>query len=497
MSTSMPVVPRNGSTPDYLQSALGGEDLRPDQRLYLQLCRAIDTPLAAMLLLASFLAMNVGQTSSRFDDFLALRITVKNLLMVIGFAVAWRLASSGWGLYSARAVKSRWKESFRVVGLCTMMSASALVFPAISVTGAFRPSTIVCFWLVSMAGLLTIRILLRPIAASRHRPVQETLIVGSGARAVKLFRRLQGDTEHRRVLGFVDSVDGPTADVVRERLLGSLDQLEGLLMHGAIDEVLITLPMRSRYNEIQEVIRVCERVGVRAKYLADIFEHARAAPRYDGLDSMPLVDMPVAADDNRLLIKRAIDVTGGLLGLIALMPVMLATAMAIKLTSRGPVLFAQKRYGRNRRQFKMYKFRTMVSNAEALQAQLERQNEVEGPVFKINRDPRITPVGKFLRRTSIDELPQLWNVLKGEMSLVGPRPLPVRDVHQFTQAALMRRFSVTPGLTCLWQISGRSTVRFDEWIRLDLQYIDEWSLGLDLEILAKTVPAVFKGTGAA
>jgi exopolysaccharide biosynthesis polyprenyl glycosylphosphotransferase len=268
-------------------------------------------------------------------------------------------------------------------------------------------------------------------------------------------------------------------------------------MHRAIDEVLIALPMKSRYNEIQNVIRVCERVGVRVKYLTDIFEHARSAPRYEESAAMGVVDIPVAADDNRLVIKRGIDVVSAVVGLVVLSPVMLLAALAIKLSSPGPVLFIQDRYGRNRRQFKMYKFRTMVADAEALQTLLEQQNELDGPAFKISSDPRITRIGKFLRRTSIDELPQLWNVVRGEMSLVGPRPLPLRDVHRFTHAALMRRFSVTPGLTCLWQISGRSNVQFDEWIRLDLQYIDEWSLGLDLAILAKTVPSVLKGTGAA
>lgn len=482
---------------DISRGASKTSELRPDQRLYVQMCRAIDTPLAAALLLASFLVMNIGRTPTGFDEFLAIRITLKNLLMMMGFAIAWRAASGAFGLYKAPVINRRGSETLRVALLCTVMSGGAVVFPAVSVTGAFRLSTVTCFWLLSMAGLLILRVLLRSVAASRAHPVRDTLIVGSGSRAMKLFGRLQGGMEHRRVLGFVDSVDGAVSDLVQPRLLGSLDELEGLLMHRAIDEVLIALPMKSRYNEIQNVIRVCERVGVRVKYLSDIFEHARSAPRYEESDAMGVVDIPIAADDNRLVIKRGIDVVGAVLGLVVSSPLMLLAALAIKLSSPGPVFFVQDRYGRNRRQFKMYKFRTMVGDAEALQTLLEQQNELDGPVFKISNDPRITRIGKILRRTSIDELPQLWNVVRGEMSLVGPRPLPLRDVHRFTHAALMRRFSVTPGLTCLWQISGRSNVRFDEWIRLDLQYIDEWSLGLDLEILAKTVPCVLKGTGAA
>jgi lipopolysaccharide/colanic/teichoic acid biosynthesis glycosyltransferase len=182
--------------------------------------------------------------------------------------------------------------------------------------------------------------------------------------------------------------------------------------------------------------------------------------------------------------------------LILLSPVLLVAAVAIKLSSPGPVIFTQERYGLNRRRFRMYKLRTMVADAEALQAGLEDQNEASGPVFKIRADPRITPVGRILRRTSLDEVPQLLNVLRGEMSLVGPRPLPARDVDRFTEAALMRRFSIRPGVTCLWQICGRSDLTFDDWIRLDLKYIDEWSFGLDLQILVQTVPAVLRGTGA-
>jgi lipopolysaccharide/colanic/teichoic acid biosynthesis glycosyltransferase len=191
------------------------------------------------------------------------------------------------------------------------------------------------------------------------------------------------------------------------------------------------------------------------------------------------------------------DLIGGILGLLLAAPVMLVIAIAIKLSGPGPVIFSQQRFGLNKRRFAMYKFRTMVNGAEALQADLETRNEASGPVFKIRDDPRITRVGRLLRRMSLDELPQLFNVVRGDMSLVGPRPLPVRDVHKFSESWLMRRFSVPPGVTGLWQISGRSDLAFDRWVLLDLQYIDGWSLGLDLQILAKTVPAVLWGRGAA
>jgi exopolysaccharide biosynthesis polyprenyl glycosylphosphotransferase len=191
------------------------------------------------------------------------------------------------------------------------------------------------------------------------------------------------------------------------------------------------------------------------------------------------------------------DIIGATVGLIIFGPLMLVIASAIKLTSPGPAFFTQERYGLHKRRFRMYKFRTMVPDAEKRQAELESINEAQGPVFKIRNDPRITPLGRILRKTSLDELAQFFNVLRGEMSLVGPRPLPMRDVSRFDDASLMRRFSVKPGLTCLWQINGRSNTNFEQWIELDLRYIDNWSLSLDLEILAKTFPSVLSGRGAA
>src|SRR5262249_11463666 len=183
--------------------------------------------------------------------------------------------------------------------------------------------------------------------------------------------------------------------------------------------------------------------------------------------------------------------------LIALAPALAAIALLVKLTSEGPILFQQERLGLNKRRFVMYKFRSMVPDAEKLMAGLQALNEARGPVFKIKNDPRITPIGRFLRRTSLDELPQLFNVLRGDMSLVGPRPLPVRDYEGFNEDWQRRRFSVRPGITCLWQVNGRSKITFEHWMKLDLQYVDEWSIWLDMKILVQTIPAVTKGSGAA
>ena len=283
------------------------------------------------------------------------------------------------------------------------------------------------------------------------------------------------------------------------RTLGSLDTLEAILVRHHVDEVHVGLPVKSHYPQIQETIRVCERIGVKAVYGADIFGTERARVRVDRASSpTPRVELHVVAEGIPVVIKRALDVLGAAVALIVFSPLMLVTAAAIKLTSRGPLIFTQERFGLNRSRFRLLKFRTMVQDAGRLQASLEALNEVQsGPMFKMARDPRVTPLGRWLRRTSIDELPQLFNVLVGTMSLVGPRPLPLRDVARFTRTADMRRFSVRPGLTGLWQVSGRSALGSDAWITLDLHYIDHWSLALDFTTLARTIPAVLRGTGAA
>ncbi len=290
--------------------------------------------------------------------------------------------------------------------------------------------------------------------------------------------------------------DRPVSAELLSLLQGDLADLESILVGQPVDEVVIALPFKSDYEEIQRAIEICERVGVEAKYFFDGFQVSVAKQRLIQEEDASVVALKVVEDDFRTLIKRCIDVAGSAFGLIVFSPLLLLIAAAIKLTSPGPVLFTQERYGLNKRSFRMFKFRSMVPDAERLQEQLESQNEAGGPVFKIHRDPRVTPIGRLLRRTSLDELPQLLNVLKGDMSLVGPRPLPFRDVSRFNAGWLMRRFSVKPGITCLWQIHGRSNTAFDKWIELDLKYIDNWSLTLDIKILAQTVPAVLFGIGA-
>jgi exopolysaccharide biosynthesis polyprenyl glycosylphosphotransferase len=448
-------------------------------------------------LLGGFLAATSKHMPAGLQEFLEMRLTVKNLVLVLGYAVAWRMICVLFGLYDERRTRDPRVEALRVVGAVTAASAVALIFPLISVTRAFGHLAVLYFWLGSTAGMLLLRAGLRVLLTVPRPKTRDVLVVGSGPRALGLYYRLGGARSNGfRVLGFVDSSDGEIAPEVRSRLLGDLASLEQILMRHAVDEVLIALPVRSRYAEIQRVIEICERGGVHARYLGDVFQHGRNGKQQ--LPGEPFNSVPahLSSENDGLVLKRWLDLTVGGLMFIGALPVLAGAALAIKLTSPGPILFAQERYGLNKRRFKMYKLRTMVVGAEAQQELLEARNEATGPVFKIREDPRVTTVGRVLRRLSIDELPQLVNVLRGDMSLVGPRPLPMRDVSRFSQPALMRRFSVYPGITGLWQVSGRSDLTFDDWIRLDLQYIDEWSLQLDLRILLRTVPTVVNGKGA-
>lgn len=324
---------------------------------------------------------------------------------------------------------------------------------------------------------------------------RKALIIGSGARSSVLRRLAQASHSHLEIVGCLDD-EYVGLDRMTDRYMGKLSVLPELLKAHPVELVLIGLPVKSQYHKIQQVIQLCETVGVECHYMADIFATSRVRLQ----KSVPApAEVAVLGDpprDIRHWVKRSIDVVVAGTMFIFLLPILGVIALAIKLTSPGPVLFVQLRYGYQRRRFPMLKFRTMVADAEQRQAALEASNEASGPVFKLKADPRITKIGRFLRRTSLDELPQLINVLRGEMSLVGPRPLPLRDVSRFDEPWLLRRFSVRPGLTCLWQVGGRSNTQFDEWIRLDLQYIDQWTLGLDLRILAQTIPAVLRGSGA-
>jgi exopolysaccharide biosynthesis polyprenyl glycosylphosphotransferase len=292
--------------------------------------------------------------------------------------------------------------------------------------------------------------------------------------------------------------DETVAVIAQFNLANPIPQLVQMLHDHAAYGVILS-GKHTYFEQIENVIKVCELEGVEVWLVADFFTTQISRTSFDELLGRPLLIFRTAPEASWAgLVKQLMDFFGALVLLLVVAPlVMLPVAVLIKLFSPGPVFFRQQRSGLNGAPFTLYKFRTMVTNAEQFKQELEAMNEMSGPVFKVTKDPRVTPLGKILRRYSLDELPQLLNVLRGEMSLVGPRPLPVDEVLRFNDLAHRRRLSVKPGLTCLWQVQGRNQISdFQDWVRLDLEYIDNWSLWLDIKILLRTIPAVFTATGA-
>jgi exopolysaccharide biosynthesis polyprenyl glycosylphosphotransferase len=331
-----------------------------------------------------------------------------------------------------------------------------------------------------------------------EQPLEEALIVGTGS----LARCTAEDLEQRRrggmkVIGYVRLPGEPEMRRLRDTpVLGTSEDLERCLRKWPVGEVYIAGNPLRHAREIQEAIRTCERFGVPFALPAQHFRFDRARPL-----------VPSAVSDGYLhyvnheprpyqrSMKRLFDIFASAAALVLLGPLLIAVAALVKLTSKGPIFFKQQRVGLHGRPFHMFKFRTMVLNAEQLRARLQHQNEQTGPVFKIKDDPRITRIGRFLRKHSIDELPQLINVLRGDMSVVGPRPPVPSEVAQY-EGWQQRRLSVRPGLTCIWQVSGRNQISFKEWMFLDMRYIDHWSLIEDLSLILRTFPVVLTGRGA-
>ncbi|HUB29803.1 MAG TPA: sugar transferase [Terracidiphilus sp.] len=423
------------------------------------------------------------------------------LLFLLLFAWNWSLRLGGMcGRNTSRLLFLRSQIIAVATGsfACTVILwAGRRVFGTLRIHSLFASSWVFGLRCGEIGLMMVCAIALAYSIAYQLSPSQLYLIVGTRRRAVSAFKKIRAQSNCRaNVLGFLDPDDSHAA-YLPGPYLGSLDGLESILVRNPVDMVCFALPLKSQYETVQEAIRICERIGVEYSVQPDIFETRLLRIGASHLRQVRGFVYHLVLEDYRVLLKRIVDLVFALSLLLVLWPLMLLIAIAIKATSKGPVFFVQERYGRNRRKFRIYKFRSMVNEAEQLMKAVEELNEAKGPIFKIKRDPRITKIGRLLRKTSLDELPQLFNVVKGDMSLVGPRPMSLRDVHLFSEASLMRRFSVMPGITGLWQVSGRSNTNFDTWIKLDLEYIDHWSLGLDLKILLRTVPAVLSGDGAA
>ena len=447
-------------------------------------------------------SQQVGEVS--FEQFLSMRFKVQNFALFVGFLLLWHIIFSLYGLYSSRRLSARSGEIIDLLKATSLGTLAIFVGASLFRVEMATPDFLIVFWATStgIAGSarLILRFWLRQIRL-RGRNLRYVLILGTNPRAVRFAEKIRTRPElGYRIAGFVDDAWGGIEEFRKTdyALTGNLNDLPVLLRERVVDEVAIGLPIKSFYTKISEIVARCEEQGIVVRFASDIFNPVLARSETEEFEEQSVITFYTGRMDGwAVLVKRAFDFSLSLALLIILVPLFLVTALLIKATSPGPIFFVQERVGLNKRKFRLYKFRTMIADAEQKLSELEHLNEVSGPVFKIKNDPRITSIGRLLRKTSIDELPQLLNVLKGEMSLVGPRALPVRDCDGFNEDWHRRRFSVRPGITCLWQVNGRSDTPFEKWMELDMQYIDQWSLWLDFKILGKTIPVVLRGSGAA
>jgi exopolysaccharide biosynthesis polyprenyl glycosylphosphotransferase len=416
-------------------------------------------------------------------------------LVAIAYSVAWVAVLWLHGLYRPRA---RW--TIRSEGLAIARATVVLGLITGTVLFAFRlPDVSRLFllllfpaqWLVTLATRVALRLGFEWLRARGYNQ-RYVLVVGTGPRAVAFAKKLE---EHRElglsVIGFVDD-EKQASFGGNGRFLGGLDGIEDLLHSEVIDEVALCLSF-SQWDRMNAIAHLCEEEGKIVRVPVDVLDHAFASGRFEDLGGTPVYSL-VSGPDRALAlaVKRGVDLVVAGLALLIGSPVLLGIALAIRQREGAPVLFRQTRMGLHGRRFQMLKFRTMTVDAERKLEELLQHSEINGAAFKMTTDPRVTPTGRFLRRTSLDELPQLWNVLRGDMSLVGPRPALPREVETY-DLWHRRRLSMKPGITGLWQVSGRTSTEFDSWAQLDLSYIDRWSLWLDLKILARTLPAAIEG----
>jgi exopolysaccharide biosynthesis polyprenyl glycosylphosphotransferase len=455
------------------------------------LLMAADASLAAILL--------VGLSAWRFGpDWAVLWVQVvpEPWAFLALYLVGWLIALTANGLYRPRA---RW--SLRAEAMSVLKATAVMALATLSVLFLFKlpdVSRLFLLFLFPAQALLTIasRAALRwGLAAARGtgRNMHYVLVLGAGVRGVAFARKLEDHSElGLRVVGFLEDPSGQLQPQTRWPLLGSMNDLESVLHTKVVDEVAVCLPF-SQWHNMDAIARVCEEEGKIVRIPMDVIDHALTAGRMEDLDGTPVFSL-VSGPDRALAlaVKRLVDLSAAAVIAILLSPLIVTIALAVARDDGGPVLFRQRRVGLHGRSFDMIKFRSMSPDAEARLQELASRNEVQGRAFKITDDPRITRIGWFLRRTSLDELPQLWNVIRGEMSLVGPRPPLPAEVSGY-DLWHRRRLSMKPGITGLWQVRDRRQADFDRWVTMDLEYIDRWSLWLDFKILLRTIPAALQG----
>jgi exopolysaccharide biosynthesis polyprenyl glycosylphosphotransferase len=454
------------------------------RRILLNAFKAFDLLNMAICLIFSILAVSNGIQLPSLSQLGQVEIKLLNLVFFFIALLIWHLIFLNFKLYNSKRLSEQSTEItdvIKAISICTIFLLIEGIFFRISV---ITLPVAAAFWCSCNVTTILSRIL-------RH-----VLIIGTNLRAIQFAEKLLSSPElGYRLIGFVDDdwIGIDHLNKTKNELVCDLDNFQSFVRNNVVDEVIIALPVKSLYDQASRIITNCGEQGIIVRHLSSIFSSSKI-DYFSKYSLIPLSARTIYGYPS--IAKRMMDIVLSSIFLFLSIPIFIIVPIAIKMLSPGPIFYIQERVGLGKRKFRLYKFRTMNQNAEENQDELEELNEAGGPVFKIKNDPRITPIGKFLRKTSIDEIPQFVSVMKGDMSIVGPRPLPVRDYNGFNEDWHRRRFSVRPGITCLWQIQGRSTISFDRWMELDMEYIDHWSLWLDIKILIKTVPTVLKGIGA-
>ena len=462
--------------------------LKRDRQIRMQIHQLLD----ACLFAVSFPLAYVFRSDENVIDLLGLQpwtVPLDSYVWVYLVLIpAAPLILEAQGFYNRPVLCLRRTTAWQIFKACLFM-ALGLILALFFFKMMIARAIVIWFAVISFVLVFLKEELLRmslqgKLAKSQFR--KRFVLIGSPDETKNMRRELEGKSPE-------------TLEILSEMELDgiSIGRLVAMLHEHSVNGVIVSAK-HSYFEQVEEVLRACEVEGVEAWLVAEFFKTQISRTSLDDFYGRPVLVFRSTPEASwQSVFKQLIDFVGAAVLLLISSPVFLLAGLFVKLTSPGPILFKQQRSGLNGRPFTIYKFRTMVTNAEQLKHELAAMNEMSGPVFKVTLDPRITPVGRYLRKFSIDEFPQLFNVLRGEMSLVGPRPLPVDEVKRFNDLAHRRRLSVKPGLTCLWQVSGRNNVsNFSDWVRLDLEYIDNWSLWLDMKILWRTVPVVLTGAGA-
>ena len=430
-------------------------------------------------------------------------LQVHPLLAPVAYGLAWATTLWFQGFYRLRARWSIRREMLDIFGATLFLAIGVFtvlfLFKLLDVSRLFLLMLFIAQSVVTVASRAILRVLLTSLR-ERGLSSRFVLIVGANPKGQAFADRISRHPElglrvvgHLAIEGEVDAEGQPVFKGLRRPIVGTLDDIEDVLHNSVIDDVGVCLPLEA-WHLIEPIARLCEDEGriVRIPVEDGLVVPGGRVEEFDGIKVLSLVYGPDRIVG--LLVKRGIDIVLSAATLIVLSPFLLAVTLVVRIAEGPPVLFRQVRVGLHGRPFQLVKFRTMVPDAEERLAELREHNEIRGQAFKVTNDPRLTRMGRWLRRTSIDELPQVWNVLRGEMSLVGPRPPLPREVKDY-DVWHRRRLSMKPGITGLWQVAARREPEFDRWVAIDLDYIDRWSLWLDLKIILRTIPAVLAGEG--